>query len=525
MKRLITLFLAAFLMLTSLVGCTKKGNDSSDNNSDIIEEDAMTSLTLTHDIEAIKKGFKDEENSNPISPIIFCADPTSVEYNGRLYVYGTSDHEQYETVGKDGEQHYGFINSITVMSTEDMVNWTYHGEIDVKAIAPWIFNAWAPSIVSRVEDDGLTHFYMYFSNNGVGVNVITSTDPVTGWTDPLGKPLIDGSVISLDECPNPFDPGACIDENGVGWLSFGAGIGKGEDANEYMPGSARIVKLGDDMISFASDFVEIKAPYLMEASELNYINGKYVYTYCTSWEDRFRWEPELYNNAEAPAGCSMAYMTSENPLDTDSWVWEGVYFLNSGESGTGMEYANNHTHLHKFKGKWYMLHHTLVLRKAMDFKGGFRSICVEELDVDEKNVKFPLDAASFEGVEQNGKLNPYELHSGAEMATCAGMNHIDTPNSEVASVSSVSTENGAWIYLKGVDFDKAPEKFYAYLTGSGQIEVRIDKKDSRAVAAIAFENAEGGKYYSEISKKVKGVHDVYILFSNPDITIEGWQFN
>lgn len=171
-----------------------------------------------------------------------------------------------------------------------------------------------------------------------------------------------------------------------------------------------------------------------------------------------------------------------------------------------------------------MIHHTLILHKAMDIPACFRSLCIEELDVDEKNVKFPMDAASFEGVAQNGTLNPFELHSGAEMASCAGLAHVKTPDSEVSAMSSISTADGAWIYLKGVDFDKAPEKFYAYLTGSGQIEVRIDEPDANAAAKIAFEKAEGDKYYAEMDKNVKGVHDVYILFSNPDIVIEGWQF-
>ena len=32
--------------------------------------------------------YKLENTANPISPNVFCADPTGVEYNGRLYIYG-----------------------------------------------------------------------------------------------------------------------------------------------------------------------------------------------------------------------------------------------------------------------------------------------------------------------------------------------------------------------------------------------------------------------------------------------------
>lgn len=44
-------------------------------------------------------------NANPLLDFIFVADPTSVEYNGRLYVYGTNDTQQLDSVGKDGKTH------------------------------------------------------------------------------------------------------------------------------------------------------------------------------------------------------------------------------------------------------------------------------------------------------------------------------------------------------------------------------------------------------------------------------------
>ena len=40
---------------------------------------------------------------------IFVADPTSVEYNGRLYVYGTNDTQQLDSVGKYGKNTYQYI--------------------------------------------------------------------------------------------------------------------------------------------------------------------------------------------------------------------------------------------------------------------------------------------------------------------------------------------------------------------------------------------------------------------------------
>ena len=95
-------------------------------------------------------------NANPLLDFIFVADPTSVEYNGRLYVYGTNDTQQLDSVGKDGKNTYQYIHSLVMLSTDDMVNWTYHGLIEVKSFAMGIAS-WAPSIVSRVESDGKTY--------------------------------------------------------------------------------------------------------------------------------------------------------------------------------------------------------------------------------------------------------------------------------------------------------------------------------------------------------------------------------
>ncbi|MBP0955865.1 MAG: family 43 glycosylhydrolase, partial [Oscillospiraceae bacterium] len=188
----------AILCITAmlLIGCS--GNDTasaqttdtesttantttSDITEDVTEELILESLNNGIVIdEASGNAYKTERNANPISGSVFCADPTAVEYEGRLYVYGTNDHQQSEL---DTTNDYDRINSLVVFSTDDMVNWVYHGRIPVKEIAPWVGTSWAPSIVSRVEDDGLTHFYLYFSYNGAGVGVLTSTDPVTGWTD------------------------------------------------------------------------------------------------------------------------------------------------------------------------------------------------------------------------------------------------------------------------------------------------------------------------------------------------------
>ena len=504
--------LVAVICLAALMVFSSCGQVETDRPT-IIEGDIMQSLNNGTRIEALARAYKSSENGNPISGQIYCADPTAVEYEGRLYVYGTNDHQQYDAVGEDGKNSYEKIKSLVVFSTEDMINWTYHGTINVGEIAPWIYTSWAPSIVSRVEDDGLTHFYLYFSNSGAGVGVITSTDPVTGWSDPLGHPLVSHATDGLGDCPNPFDPGAVIDDDGIGWLSFGAGTAQG--GNDYMTGAARIAKLGADMISI-EEIAEIPDFYHFEASELNYINGTYLYTYNTSWVERSIWKNE---SVPAPSACSMAYMTSKTPLDPKSWEYRGHYFLNPGESGES--YSNNHTHVHKYKGKYYVFYHTLALQDAKDIHGGFRSLSVEELKLNEKSLEIELTGASKSGAKQIEKLDPYCAHAGAEMSTGAGIAFAETVG-QLCRVSPKSECAGAWTGLKGVKLSGG-KGLYATVSGKGRIELRVGSADGETAAAIDFECDEPTTHHADIDVKLSGTKDIYFVFSDADIVLYAWE--
>ena len=412
------------------------------------KENAVKTLETGITIPADKistENYKDTRFNNPISPDFFCADPTAVEYNGRLYVYGTNDHQQFEIAGPDKDNTYEKIKSLLVFSTDDMVNWTYHGEINVGEIAPWITASWAPSIVSRVESDGKTHFYLYFSNSGIGTGVITSTDPVTGWTDPLGHCFVTSQSPGIDGSDTPFDPGVVIDDNGVGWLAVGGG-----DQTAAMPDGARIVQLGDDMISFASDFKRIYAPYHFEANELNYINGTYVYTYCSNWADRsnIQWDYDC----DAPGGCGMVYMTTKTPLDPDSWQVKGECFKQPGECG--FDYSNNHTHMHKFKGKWYMFYHTLTLKHGMGITGAYRSMGVDEVNVDEENVTIEDAGGTKKGVKANGTFDPYKAHSAAELVATAQVDYdVTDPYSPIV----IAKQTGSWTAVRGAQFTESEQ--------------------------------------------------------------------
>ena len=522
-KKITALICAAAMLLVS--GCSGQNGSGDSSVQTQSSADSVDSVSEAEIIDSLNNGiiidevsgnvYKNERNANPISPSIFCADPTSVEYNGRLYVYGTNDQQQAEEGTKND---YAHIKSLVVFSTDDMVNWIYHGRIEVDKIAPWIYNSWAPSIASRVEEDGLTHFYLYFSNGGSGVGVITSTDPVGPWSDPLGAPLVYQNMPGLENCPAPFDPGVCIDENGTGWLSFGGG--NAADGGVVHTNVPKIARLGADMLSFDSEFVSIDAPYFFEASELNYIDGTYYYTYCNDWQNRNKWDRK---DIPAPPSCSMAYMTTKTPLDADSWEYRGAYFYNSGQNAegeSGMRWGNNHTHFCEYQGTNYIIHHTLLLEELTGGTAGFRSIMVDYLPMNAADGEIPITAATRQGVSQIKLLDPYAENSGAVMFTSADIGYTDG-NDPAAK----SKADGSWIYVRGADFGYGASAFTADVKGKGRIEVRLDSISGEAVSFIEFDNADYAKVRSaEFSQFDGRNHNIYLVFSGADIELRSWQF-
>ena len=169
----------------------------------------LLAVTLQAGAQTMATNYKAIGEGNPISASVFCADPTAIDYQGRLYVYGTNDHQQYIRNNKKGGNGYGNIKSLVVFSTDDMVNWTFHGTIDVgKVCGSWCGQSWAPSAVWRTTADGSEEFFVYFANGGGSVGVIKGSSPVGPFKSPLSNALIRHGMPGVDPCNWVFDPGS-----------------------------------------------------------------------------------------------------------------------------------------------------------------------------------------------------------------------------------------------------------------------------------------------------------------------------
>lgn len=464
--------------------------------------------------------------NNPIFPVNFCADPTAVVYDGRVYVYGSNDQQELDEGGDTGNNTYGKIKQLVCLSSADMVNWTWHAPINVGNVCPWSWNSWAPSVASREEADGQTHFYMYFANGASGIGVMTATSPTGPWTDPIKRPLINGSTPGIGQVNWLFDPGVVIDDNGEGWLAFGGGD-PNSTGTSAMPGNARIVKLGDDMLSFASDFAVIPAPYHFEASELNIIGGKFVYSYSSSWTPRNDWN-SLGIDKAAPAICSIAYMTSDNPLNPDSWEYQGDMISGIG-TYAGWPGGNNHSHLQKFEKKYYMFYHMQGLAQRMGYGGAYRSISVNVADVNEVNATMNTLDANWAGVTPlRDALPEASERQEAEMIWNASGVRMKVANRRQTYVHQI--KEGGWTAVRNVIHNGDPlQSFTASLRGTGTLEVYFDKMEGDPVAIVNFagDGSKFQEYTVDLANNQGKRHNVFFLFSNvgDDVAFDYWRFN
>ncbi|MCH5176175.1 MAG: family 43 glycosylhydrolase [Prevotellaceae bacterium] len=446
---------------------------------------------------------------NPLSANRYMADPTAVEHDGRLYVYATDDQQEFDYSGGIYTNNYSHITRLRCISTADLVNWTDHGTIDVKAIAPWIATSWAPSVVSRQEADGKTHFYLYFTNSASGIGVLTSTSPTGPWTDPLGKALIDSKTAGLGKLSNIIDPGVALNPaTGEAYLTFGGGDVTGTD---LQPGNARIVRLGDDMLSLASDIKPISAPCHFEANELNYIGNRWVYSYCTRWTIASDWSS--YSSKAAPTPASVVYMTASDPL-ADNWTYQGEILPNPGR--IGYNYSNNHTRLQKFGTAYYLLYHTTWLEHQFGYSGGYRNLQMNRATVVEGTARIGAmtsATASITGLSQltAARVNPYSEQPG--------------------SMAAIATRN--WWLVRGVNFaadGQTANSLIIKTKGAGTLDVRPADLATDPIATVHFgEQSSDGIHTTAVNLTTPQdaflTYLYFVLTPIADAEIISWQFS
>ncbi|MCI5730769.1 MAG: carbohydrate-binding protein [Eubacterium sp.] len=497
----------------------------------------------------------------------FIADPTAIdnsENDGKLYMYATTEGIDYKK-GKLATNGYN-NHSLTILSTEDMVNWTDEGRMDTgnltnevstskdKVKCGWATKAWAPSGLKIDGDgDGEDEYYLFYTNSGA-VGYVMGDSPTGPWKDPLGKTLFTQQSPNCSGVVWCFDPAVLVDDKGDAYVYFGGGT----TDNKAHGKTGRVCKIkfkeGTGEVEMDGEPQIMDTYYLFEDSEINQFNGKYYYSYCTNFN--------VPNGDKWIGSGQIACYVSSDPMDisfdpadskgdkyTDSET--GVYhhylgtILNNPSTIYGESY-NNHHHMQSFKGKNYMFYHSTVLGNNLyrDNKQ-YRNMHVADMTVNEETDEIKINP-TYEGPSQIQNFDPYKDTKGKKKyinATTVGSSAgVDTLRDDTQVKYSINgspmvlnnIDTGDWTCIKKVDFGQAGCKsFGAEVKVDSdvcRIELFIDDptKLANQVGAIDIMESTNGNYVIKnvkTTKAITGVHDVYFVFRGYGFNVASWMFS
>jgi arabinoxylan arabinofuranohydrolase len=469
----------------------------------------------------------------------FGADANGFVHGDRVYLYMTNDTQVYYP-GPDGispTNTYGGINTITVISSGDLVNWVDHSEIPVAGpdgIARYASQSWAPAVARKVID-GKERFFLYFANSGGATGVLVGDSPLGPWHDERGSLLITSATPRASNGRNwLFDPGVLTDNDGQSYLYFGGGGDdrSGSYENTNHPKSTRVIRLGDDMTSTVGSAEVIDAPLMFEASHVFKRQGKYYYSYSTNFGFSGPVDPN------GPPTGAIAYLMADNPMGP--WTpdkYAGVIFRNPGNFfGVG---GNNHQSVFKFKGDFYFTYHaqTLNVRATGGTGQGFRSPHIAKLAFNEDGTIHEV-IGTYDGVDNVRNLNPYRVIEAETIAWQQGIatKKIDGASAEFGAQAPNlvvrDVDNGDWTSLASVDFRRGAAGVAAKvlpLVEGGKIHLRLDDRTAPVVATIPIDAPPGE--WTELTAPldcITGVHDVYFTYAGPEgadlFEIDSWTF-
>lgn len=412
---------------------------------------------------------------NPIISHKYTADPNAIVYNDRVYVFCSHD---------DNNPDDGFnIIDYTLISSDDMKNWTDHGEVfKVPRDAGWARQAYAPG--AAVKNNKV---YLYIPDGGSQIGVAVADKPEGPFTDPIKKALI---TKSMPNCNVEwlFDPAAFVDTDGQAYLYFGGG--------GSTPGvNLRVIKLNDDMISTNGTAVTINAPRSFEASFMHKYKGTYFFSYS--------------NDFKGPPNAQIAYMTSDNPMT--GFVHKGAVLDNPTLNGKNINMGNNnHASIVEYKDKWYIFYHDRRLSNQV-YK---RSVSVDLASYNSDGTLMNKTTVT-EGVPQIKSLNPYDTVQAETINLQSGIK-TDVCSEGGIMVTSISAND--YIRVRGVDFADGADSFEvraASGSSGGTIELRLGSQTGTLVGTCEITGTGGWTSWKTFKCSVTnctGVKDLYLVF-------------
>jgi arabinoxylan arabinofuranohydrolase len=435
-------------------------------------------------------------------PIFFqryTADPYMLEYNGRLYMY--CSHDRFEP----GTRY--IMNDITCISTDDMKNWTDHGEVFHVKDSHWGSKlSWAPCVVSR---NG--KFYLYYGNGMESIGVAVSDKPAGPFIDSNKSPIVTKNTPGVGKGGGQwgmwcFDPDVIIDDDGQAYMYFGGSS----------PENSRVIKLKQNMIEAVEPAVKVNTPGFFEASFVHKYNGKYYLSYAG-------------HHFGSPA--NIEYVVSDNPMtgfDKPELILKNPPVNDDN---------NNHHSIIRFNGDWYIAYHNRQLahdngmpdKPAREF---MRSVGIDRLYYNEDGTIQEVIPTS-DGLKPLKQVNPFVRNEAETMAKSSG--GVNTAAHDGGRHVSEIRSN-SWILVKGVDFGENRAKSFtaavASATVGGFIELLSDAPDGPLIGRLPVGNTGGWNQWTMRTTNrlspISGIHDLYFVFRGDVGTLmafDYWSFS
>ena len=430
--------------------------------------------------------------ANPAITALYTPDPAPVVADGRVWLF--CDHDEDDSVVFK-------MKDWLVFSSEDMVNWTYHGaplSLETFAWAKKDDKAWASQ---AVKCNGKWYWYICCNcDKGDAIGVAVADRPAGPWTDPVGRPLAVGASF--------IDPTVFVDDDDRAYLVWG---------NK----TCQIGELNEDMISFKGGWREMpgfedEKAFGPKLTRMNWAHGKEEP--IVSYEEG----PWLMKRGDTyylsyPAGGvpeHMAYSTAPSPIGP--WTYRGKI----------MDLAENSFTIHggniEYKGHSYMFYHNGKLPNGGGFK---RSTCIEEFTWNPDGT-IPFIRQTREGVRAVGTVDPFKRVEAETMSDSYGIK-VDRTAGTHHWITRV--HNGDWLKVSVVDFGAGAARQVAAraekVRAGGTIEFFADGIGGKRFAAVTFAPGQSVAK-ADVTEAPKGVHDVFLLFRGGDeelFDLDCWQ--
>jgi len=472
--------------------------------------------------------------ANPILSHKYTADPQPIVWNDRLYVYASNDDD---SPGNDY-----FIQSYTLVSTDDMANWTDHGEV-FKVPRDWnrgnatTARAYAPGAAVR---GGTGTVYLYPCGSGGPVGVVTAPRPEGPFTDVLRPAnggttpaLVDRNTCTNCNVPWLFDPAVFVDDDGSAYLYYGGGDASGNPG----PGeNFRVIRLNNDMISLRREnnvvnAVTINAPRSFEAAYMHKRGSTYYFSYVNN-----------FSGGDSHPNAAIMYMTGTSPMGP--FTLRGPVLRNPAIGQNINRNNNNHHAIIEYQNRWYMFYHDRRVANANNLpsdNANRRNISVDSLVYNADGTMREV-VVTNDGVRQIKNFNPYAVIGATTINRQSSQPAADfQPGIKADSIAGegmilTRIANNNWIRLKGVDFGAGASRVTVRAASNnssgGTIEFRTGSETGTLIGTATITSTGGWNTWRNFEADITnatGVRDfLYLVFKGTGselLRLSSYQFH